>query len=61
MSNKVGRPGFEGQRVVVKVPKELLEKIDEKWPRAEFASRNEFIRHALAKAVRELEEVIPCS
>ena len=49
---KVGKPGFEGQEVLVKVPKDLLAEVDELWPRAQCTSRNEFIRRALWEEVR---------
>ncbi len=50
---KVGKPGFEGQEVLVKIPKDLLAEVDELWPRAQCTSRNEFIRRALWRAVRD--------
>lgn len=54
---KVGRPGIDGTEVLVKIPKELLEKVDEVWPKTEHVSRNAFIRHALWRAVQEYGEV----
>jgi len=65
--SKAGRPGFSGQRVIVKVPKELLAEVDELWPRAQCTSRNEFIRRALwekvqrVKLMMEKEAAAPCS
>jgi metal-responsive CopG/Arc/MetJ family transcriptional regulator len=65
--SKVGRPGFSGQRVIVKVPKELLAEVDELWPRAQCTSRNDFIRRALwekvqrVKLLMEKEAAVPCS
>ncbi|MEN3026073.1 MAG: ribbon-helix-helix domain-containing protein [Candidatus Methanosuratincola petrocarbonis] len=54
---KVGRPGFEGKKILVKIPDALLEKVDEVWPKTEHVSRNAFIRHALWRAVQEYGEV----
>jgi|GEM_PF-1679510 len=65
--SKVGRPGFSGQRVIVKVPKELLAEVDELWPKAQCTSRNDFIRRALwekvqrVKLLMEKEAALPCS
>jgi len=64
---KVGKPGFEGQEVLVKIPKDLLAEVDELWPKAQCTSRNEFIRRALwekvqrVKLLMEKEAAVPCS
>lgn len=44
---KAGRPRIEGRRVVVKLPKNLLEELDVVWPHAGSLSRNDFIRKAI--------------
>ncbi len=49
--SKVGRPGIDGQEVLVKVPQELLDEVDELWPRVGSGSRNDFIRRALWEEV----------
>ena len=48
---KVGKPGFEGQEVLVKIPKDLLKDLDEVWPKVGSASRNDYIRRALWEEV----------
>ncbi|MBC7113209.1 MAG: ribbon-helix-helix protein, CopG family [Candidatus Methanomethyliales bacterium] len=64
---KVGKPGFDGREVLVKIPNNLLAEIDELWPRAQCTSRNEFIRRALwekvqrVKLLAEKEAAVPCS
>ena len=64
---KIGRPGIDGQEVMVKIPKDLLAEVDELWPRAQCTSRNEFIRLALwekvqrVKLLMEKEAAAPCS
>jgi len=50
---KVGKPGFDGREVLIKIPSQLLEEVDELWPRSQCTSRNEFIRRALWRAVRD--------
>lgn len=52
---KVGRPGIEGQRVLVKIPSGLLADLDEVWPRVGSGSRNDFIRRALAEEVLRIK------
>jgi metal-responsive CopG/Arc/MetJ family transcriptional regulator len=49
--SKIGRPGIDGQEVLVKVPQELLDEVDGLWPKAQCVSRNDFIRRALWGAV----------
>jgi len=49
--SKVGRPGIDGQEVLGKVPQELLDEVDELWPRVGSGSRNDFIRRALWEEV----------
>ncbi len=53
--SKVGRPSIKGQEVLVKVPQELLDEVDGLWPKAQCVSRNDFIRRALWRAVKELK------
>lgn len=48
---KVGRPGIDGQHVVVKLPNDLLGEVDSLWPKARCVSRNDFIRKALWEEV----------
>ncbi len=50
---RAGRPCIDGQEVLVKIQKGLLAEVDEVWPRTECTSRNEFIRRALWRAVKE--------
>jgi hypothetical protein len=64
---KVGRPGIEGQKLLIKIPRALLAEVDELWPRAQCTSRNDFIRRALwekvqrVKLLMEKEAAVPCS
>ncbi|MEM3389422.1 MAG: ribbon-helix-helix domain-containing protein [Candidatus Bathyarchaeia archaeon] len=63
---KIGRPEIEGQRVLVKIPKNLLEDIDEIWPKVGSGSRNDFIRRILWDAIQKIkfegqEVAAPCS
>ena len=50
--SKIGRPGIDGQEVLVKVPQGLLDEVDELWPKARCVSRNDFIRRALWEEVQ---------
>ena len=65
--SKIGRPGIDGQEVIVKLPKDLLAEIDELWPKAQCVSRGDFIRRALwekvqrVKLLTEKEAAVPCS
>ena len=64
---KIGRPGIDGQEVMVKIPKDLLAEIDELWPKSQCVSRGDFIRRALwekgqrVKLLMEKEAAAPCS
>ena len=53
--NKVGRPAIEGQKVLVKLPKGLLDEVDGLWPKAQCVSRNDFIRRALWEEVSRIK------
>lgn len=53
---KVGRPGIDGPEVLVKLQRDLLAELDEVWPKTECTSRNDFIRRALWRAVREFKK-----
>ncbi len=48
---KLGRPGIDGQHVVVKLPNDLLGEVDTLWPKTQCVSRNDFIRRALWEEV----------
>ncbi|MCX7914372.1 MAG: ribbon-helix-helix domain-containing protein [Thermodesulfovibrionales bacterium] len=66
---KVGRPGIEGQKLLVKIPKDLLAQVDEAWPKCHCISRTDFIRRALWEKVQRVkllsekfeEAAAPCS
>ncbi|MEM4213930.1 MAG: ribbon-helix-helix protein, CopG family [Candidatus Methanomethylicaceae archaeon] len=67
---KSGRPGIEGQKLLIKIPKDLLDQVDEAWPKSQCVSRTDFIRRALWEKVQRVkllserygEEVAaPCS
>jgi len=49
--SKIGRPGIDGQEVLVKIPSDLLKELDEVWPKVGSASRNDYIRRALWEEV----------
>ncbi len=53
--SKVGRPGIDGQEVLVKVPQELLDEVDGLWPKVGSGSRNDFIRRALWEEVNRVK------
>jgi len=53
--SKVGRPGIDGQEVLVKVPQDLLDEVDGLWPKVGSGSRNDFIRRALWEEVSRVK------
>jgi len=53
--SKVGRPGLDGQEVLVKVPQDLLDEVDGLWPKVGSGSRNDFIRRALWEEVSRVK------
>lgn len=56
--SKIGRPGIDGQKVLVKIQKELLTEIDQVWPKIGYASRNDFIRRVLWNAVKNAKKEV---
>ncbi|MEM3449342.1 MAG: ribbon-helix-helix domain-containing protein [Nitrososphaerota archaeon] len=52
---KIGRPGIEGQKLLIKIPKDLLDRVDEAWPKSQCVSRNDFIRRALWEKVQRVK------
>ncbi|MEM3675082.1 MAG: hypothetical protein QXG08_06385 [Candidatus Methanomethyliaceae archaeon] len=68
--SRYGKPGIDGQKVLIKIPRNLLTEIDSLWPKSQCVSRNDFIRRALWEKVQRVkllsdrcgEEVAaPCS
>jgi len=49
---KMGRPAIEGKKIVLKVSHDLLEEVDEVWPKLGFISRNDFIRRVVWEEVQ---------
>ncbi|MCX8181647.1 MAG: ribbon-helix-helix domain-containing protein [Candidatus Methanomethyliaceae archaeon] len=66
---KIGKPGIDGQKVLIKIPRNLLAEIDTLWPKPQYVSRNDFIRRALWEKVQRVkllsekikEVAAPCS
>ncbi|MEM3580934.1 MAG: ribbon-helix-helix domain-containing protein [Candidatus Bathyarchaeia archaeon] len=52
---KSGRPGIEGQKLLIKIPKDLLDQVDEAWPKSQCISRTDFIRKALWEKVQRVK------
>jgi len=40
--SKIGRPGIDGQEVLVKIPTDLLTELDEVWPKLGSACADKF-------------------
>lgn len=49
----IGGPDAEIEEITVRLPAQVLERIDESWREQGYANRSEFVRDALQKAARE--------